>query len=379
MFKLADEADQAPVIKVFGIGGGGGNALEHMVKTGIEGVEFICANTDSQALKSSSAGTILRLGSKSPKGLGAGADPKVGREAALEDRDRLMELLEGCDMAFIAAGMGGGTGSGAAPVLAQVAREMDILTVAVVTRPFDFEGDKRAAVAAQGIDELGQFVNSLITIPNDKLNSVLGGDMTMLNAFAAANDVLLGAVQGIAEIITRPGLINVDFADVRTVMSEKGMAMMGTGRAQGEGRAEVAAEAAISSPLLEDVNLCGAKGILVNITAGPDLTIGEFGQIGARVRQLASDSASVVAGAVSDPEMSGDIRVTIVATGLGDAPEKEDVSRIRLVQNARVSADYKSFDRPTVLRNEGPEDTAGKAGQDPDYLDIPAFLRRQAD
>lgn len=388
MFTLADGADQAPVtpvIKVIGVGGGGGNAVQHMAQAGIEGVEFICANTDLQALQDKTART-LQLGVKLTGGQGAGSEPDVGREAAREDRDRLRDALEGCDMVFIAAGMGGGTGTGATPVLAQVAQEMGILTVAVVTRPFDFEGKKRAAVADKGIQELGQSVNSLITIPNEKLKSVLGADTSLLSAFAAANDVLLNAVQGIAEIITRPGLVNVDFADVCTVMSEKGMAMMGAGKAQGEGRAEVAAEAAISSPLLEDVNLSGAKGILVNVTAGMDLTIGEYDQIGARVKQLASDSATVVAGAVIDPELSGDIRVTIVATGLGDAPEKPDASRVRLVQNARISADYKDFERPTALRNQAPEDTPegtpdrqGKPAGDAEYLNVPAFLRRQAD
>ena len=388
MFTLADGADQAPVtpvIKVIGVGGGGGNAVQHMARTGIEGVEFICANTDLQALQDKTART-LQLGVKLTGGQGAGSEPDVGREAAREDRDRLRDALEGCDMVFIAAGMGGGTGTGATPVLAQVAQEMGILTVAVVTRPFDFEGKKRAAVADKGIQELGQSVNSLITIPNEKLKSVLGADTSLLNAFAAANDVLLNAVQGIAEIITRPGLVNVDFADVCTVMSEKGMAMMGAGKAQGEGRAEVAAEAAISSPLLEDVNLSGAKGILVNVTAGMDLTIGEYDQIGARVKQLASDSATVVAGAVIDPELSGDIRVTIVATGLGDASEKLDASQVRLVQNARISADYKDFERPTALRNQAPEDMPedtrdrqGKPAGDAEYLNVPAFLRRQAD
>ena len=391
MFKLVDGADQAPVtpvIRVIGIGGGGGNAVQHMAEHGIEGVEFICANTDLQALRGKTART-LQLGGQLTGGQGAGSKPDVGREAALEDRGRLQEALEGCDMVFIAAGMGGGTGTGAAPVLAQVAQEMGILTVAVVTRPFDFEGKKRRAVADRGIEDLGQFVNSLITIPNEKLTSVLGAEMTLLNAFAAANDVLLNAVQGIAEIITKPGLVNVDFADVRTVMSEKGMAMMGAGKAQGEGRAEAAAEAAINSPLLEDVSLSGAKGILVNVTAGMDLTIGEYNEIGARVKKRASDSATVVAGAVIDPALSGDIRVTIVATGLGDAParsEAPDASRVRLVQNTRISADYREFEQPTVLRNQAPaeppkdtRDPQGKPAEDAEYLSVPAFLRRQAD
>ena len=378
MFELVDATNQAAIIKVMGVGGGGGNAVQHMLGVNIEGVEFLCANTDSQALKNSNAKTVLQLGSNITKGLGAGADPEVGRQAALEDRDRLMDVLDGSDMVFITAGMGGGTGTGAAPIVAQIAKEMGILTVAVVTRPFAFEGKKRAAIASEGIVELSQFVDSLITIPNEKLLSVLGRDVSLLNAFSAANDVLLGAVQGIAELITCPGLINVDFADVRTVMSEMGMAMMGSGKAQGEERAKVAAEAAISSPLLEDVNLSGARGILVNITAGMDLSIGEFDEVGTTVKQFASDNATVVVGTVIDPEMSGDIRVTIVATGLGNML-KEDASRVKLVQNDSISVDYKDFERPTVIRNQTTEAEEGTVAGDADYLDIPAFLRRQAD
>jgi len=381
MFELVDADNQAAIIKVIGVGGGGGNAVEHMVNANIDGVEFICTNTDSQALKKSSAKTILQLGHNVTKGLGAGADPEIGRQAALEDRDRLMDVLEGSDMIFINAGMGGGTGTGAAPIVAQVAKEMGILTVAVVTRPFAFEGKKRAEVADKGIKELSQYVDSLITIPNEKLLAVLGREISLLNAFGAANDVLLGAVQGIAELITCPGLINVDFADVRTVMSEMGMAMMGSGKAQGEDRARVAAEAAISSPLLEDVNLSGARGLLVNITAGMDLSIGEFDEVGNTVKQFASENATVVVGTVIDPEMSGDMRVTIVATGLGEGV-RQDVSRVKLVQAAAGGGiDYKEFDRPTVMRNQSSEEN--KPGEplenDPDYLDIPAFLRRQAD
>ncbi len=377
MFELVDAANQAAVIKVIGVGGGGGNAVQHMLGGNIEGVEFICANTDSQALKNSGAKTVLQLGSNMTKGLGAGANPEVGRQAALEDRDRLMDVLDGSDMVFITAGMGGGTGTGAAPIVAQVAKEMGILTVAVVTRPFAFEGKKRGAVAEEGIIELSQFVDSLITIPNEKLLSVLGRDVSLLNAFSAANDVLLGAVQGIAELITCPGLINVDFADVRTVMSEMGMAMMGSGKAQGEERAKIAAEAAISSPLLEDVNLSGARGILVNITAGMDLSIGEFDEVGTTVKEFASENATVVVGTVIDPEMSGDIRVTIVATGLGNI--KDDASRIKLVQNEDMSVNYRDLERPTVMRNKAPEKEEGMVKGDADYLDIPAFLRRQAD
>ena len=378
MFELVDAANQTAVIKVIGVGGGGGNAVEHMLHATIDGVEFICANTDAQALKNSTARTILQLGGNVTKGLGAGANPDVGRQAALEDRDRIMDVLDNSDMVFITAGMGGGTGTGAAPIVAQVAKEMGILTVAVVTRPFAFEGKKRAAIADEGIRELGQFVDSLITIPNEKLLSVLGRDVSLLNAFGAANDVLLGAVQGIAQLITCPGLINVDFADVRTVMSEMGMAMMGSGKAQGEDRARVAAQAAISSPLLEDVNLSGAKGILVNITAGMDMSIGEFDEVGGTVKDFASDNATVVVGTVIDPEMSGEMRVTIVATGLGHSA-REDISRMKLVKDNQGSVDYKELERPTVMRNRNSQAGGNPAEQDPDYLDIPAFLRRQAD
>ena len=378
MFELVESANQTAIIKVIGVGGGGGNALEHMLKGDIEGVDFICANTDAQALKNSSARTILQLGGNVTKGLGAGADPDIGRQAALEDRDRIMDVLEGSDMVFITAGMGGGTGTGAAPVVAQVAKEMGILTVAVVTRPFSFEGKKRAQIADNGIRDLSQFVDSLITIPNEKLMTVLGRDVSLLNAFAAANDVLLGAVQGIAQLITCPGLINVDFADVRTVMSEMGMAMMGSGKAQGEDRARVAAEAAISSPLLEDINLAGARGILVNITAGLDFSIGEFEEVGNTIKQFASDNATVVVGTVIDPEMSGELRVTIVATGLGHAA-REEVSRVKIVE-PNHKLDYRDFERPTIIRNKGGNAAAAAVdSQDPDYLDIPAFLRRQAD
>src|SRR5471032_543779 len=317
MFELMDSYSQSAIIKVLGVGGGGGNAVSHMVTAGLEGVEFICINTDAQALKHSKVRTALQIGCNITKGLGAGADPEVGRQAAMEDRDRIIELIEGCDMLFITAGMGGGTGTGAAPVVAQVAKELGILTVSVVTRPFEMEGNKRSRVADQGMLELSKYVDSLITIPNQKLLSVLGSSTTLLDAFKAANTVLQGAVQGIAELITRPGLINVDFADVRTVMSETGMAMMGSGTAGGESRARQAAAAAVSSPLLEDINLAGAHGILVNVTAGLDLSIGEFEEVGSIVKEYASDDATVVVGTVIDPEMSDQIRVTVVATGLG--------------------------------------------------------------
>jgi len=376
MFELVDASNQAAIIKVIGIGGSGGNAVQHMLGESIEGVEFICGNTDAQSLKNSTARTILQLGANVTKGLGAGADPEVGRQAALEDRDRIVDVLEGSDMVFITAGMGGGTGTGATPIVAQVAKEMGILTVAVVTRPFIFEGKKRAQIADDGIKELAQFVDSLITIPNEKLLTVLGREISLLNAFGAANDVLLDAVQGIAQLITCPGLINVDFADVRTVMAEMGMAMMGSGKAQGEDRARASAEAAISSPLLEDINLSGARGILVNITAGMDLSIGEFDEVGGTVKQFASENATVVVGTVIDPEMSGEMRVTIVATGLGQPAMSEEISRVKL---AAGNVDYKDLERPTVMRDQAPKKEVNPLEDSHEYLDIPAFLRRQAD
>ncbi|MDA0820804.1 MAG: cell division protein FtsZ [Proteobacteria bacterium] len=382
MFELVDAYSQNAVIKVIGVGGGGGNAVQHMLGAAIEGVDFVCANTDAQALKNSSAKTALQLGSDITKGLGAGANPEIGRQAALEDRDRISDVLEGSDMVFITAGMGGGTGTGAAPVVAQIAKEMGILTVAVVTKPFSFEGRKRTETANDGIRELSQFVDSLITIPNEKLLSVLGRDISLLDAFKAANDVLLGAVQGIAELITCPGLINVDFADVRTVMSEMGMAMMGSGSGRGADRARDAAEAAISSPLLEDINLAGAKGILVNITSGLDLTMGEFEEVGNTVKSFASDNATVVVGTVIDQNMEDKIRVTVVATGIGSSSDtrmKEEVPKL----NAKVAdpdLDYKTLERPTVIRKHPESIEYGEAKMsNPDYLDIPAFLRRQAD
>src|SRR5210317_2381469 len=317
MFELVENYTPSATIKVIGVGGGGGNAVAQMIDASIDGVEFIAANTDAQALRQFKGKTILQIGSSVTKGLGAGANPEVGRQAALEDRDHIVEMLAGADMVFITAGMGGGTGTGAAPVIAQAAKEQGILTVAVVTKPFHFEARRRMQIAEKGIEELAAHVDSLITIPNSKLGDVLGGETLLLNAFKAANDVLQGAVQGIAELITRPGLINVDFADVRTVMSEMGMAMMGSGQASGEGRAREAAEAAISSPLLEDIDLSGARGILVNVTAGMDLSIGEFQQVGDTVKQCAADDATVVVGTVIDPDISNTIRVTVVATGLG--------------------------------------------------------------
>ena len=381
MFELMEDHKEEAVIKVIGVGGGGGNAVEHMVCQTIEGVEFTTANTDSQALRNSSANVTLQLGANVTKGLGAGANPNIGREAAEEDRETIIKTLQGADMIFIAAGMGGGTGTGAAPVVAEIAKEMGILTVSVVTKPFPFEGKKRMSYADQGIDALAKSVDSLITIPNEKLLKVLGPGTSLLDAFKAANNVLLGAVQGIAELITRPGLINVDFADVRTVMSEMGTAMMGSGIASGEDRAEEAAEAAISSPLLEDVDLAGARGILVNITAGMDISIDEFETVGNAVKAFASENATVVVGAVIDPEMSNELRVTVVATGIG-GESKPDITLVApkvvgldCTPTMTPQADYAS---ETVAMTDSNAQKMASADLD-NYLDIPAFLRKQAD
>ena len=389
MFVLADSENQGAVIKVVGVGGGGGNAVTHMVNSGIEGVDFICINTDAQALKNSKVKMSLQIGQNITKGLGAGADPEVGRQAAMEDRDRIVELIDGSDMIFITAGMGGGTGTGAAPVVAQVAKELGILTVAVVTKPFEMEGNKRLTFADQGIHELGKHVDSLITIPNQKLLTVLGGDTTLLDAFKSANHVLQGAVQGIAELITRPGLINVDFADVRTVMAETGMAMMGSGAATGENRARAAAEAAISSPLLEDVNLSGAHGLLINVTAGMDLRTSEFHVVGDTVKQYASEDATIVVGYVIDPEMTDQIRVTVVATGIGRQQAVRAVPtggqpKVEVVANntRRRAVDtgvYSDFETPAHMRRRAMAVGDDVRSDSADYLDIPAFLRRQAD
>ncbi|MFC6841404.1 cell division protein FtsZ [Xanthomonas theicola] len=407
-FELIEKMAPNAVIKVVGVGGGGGNAVAHMVSSSVDGVEFITANTDSQAIKNCGAKLQLQLGSNVTKGLGAGANPEVGRQAALEDRERIMDALQGADMVFITAGMGGGTGTGAAPVVAQLAKEMGILTVAVVTKPFPFEGRRRMQVALKGIEELSQHCDSLITIPNEKLITVLGRNATMIQAFRAANDVLQGAVQGIADLIVRPGLINVDFADVRTVMSEMGLAMMGTGSARGDDRAQAAAEAAIQNPLLDDVNLAGANGILVNITAGPDFTMSEFDEIGRTIEGFSSEDATVVVGTVLDPDMQDEVRVTVVATGLNRAVSRqaqrpEQRAPIKLVRNATTGQpELGGFDhggdavskavggamglglrRPSgdAMGSSGSGSVSAPAAADlpNDYLDIPAFLRRQAD
>ncbi len=379
MFELMDAYSQSAVIKVLGVGGGGGNAVKHMASCGIEGVDFICTNTDRQALQTSKVKTTLQIGCNITKGLGAGADPDVGRQAAMEDRDRIHEVIEGADMLFITAGLGGGTGTGAAPIIAQVAKELNILTVAVVTKPFEMEGAKRMSIADEGIVEIGRYVDSLITIPNEKLLTVLGSETTLLEAFKAANQVLQGAVQGIAELITRPGLINVDFADVRTVMAKMGMAMMGSGSATGEDRAREAAEAAVSSPLLEDINLAGAQGILVNVTAGSDLSIGEFDEIGNTVKEFASDDATVVVGTVIDPDMTNNIRVTVVATGLGKpAGLQQAAMRVVRSETDAKEPNYAVLDKPTVQRRAVGDDLE-ESPETIEMLDIPAFLRRQVD
>jgi cell division protein FtsZ len=398
MYEMVEKITPNAVIKVIGVGGGGGNAVAHMVNANIEGVEFICANTDAQAMKSCGSRTVLQLGANVTKGLGAGANPEVGRQAALEDRERVEELLEGADMVFITAGMGGGTGTGAAPVVAQLAKEKGILTVAVVTKPFPFEGRRRMQVAMKGIEDLSQHVDSLIIVPNEKLLSVLGREVTLLSAFKAANEVLQGAVQGIADLITAPGLINVDFADVRTVMSEMGEAMMGSGHANGDDRAQAAAEAAVNNPLLEDVNLAGACGILVNVTAGPNLTMREFEEIGRVVHDFASEDATVVVGTSLDSELQDEVRVTVVATGLNRAatsrqPQRQSGKRTEQLEPRQ----RQPRPRPVVLRTgtdnqavdyassesaapaHAKKQEAPSADTSIDILDIPAFLRHQAD
>ena len=409
MFELADSLPENAVIKVLGVGGGGGNAVQHMLTTDIEGVEFICANTDAQALHGMSAGSVIQIGGELTKGLGAGANPEVGRQAAQEDRKQIQEMIQGADMICITAGMGGGTGTGAAPIVAEVAKELGILTVAVVTKPFPFEGRKRMRIAEEGINELKDHVDSLIIIPNEKLMQVMGKNCSLINAFNAANDVLSNAVRGIADLITRPGMINVDFADVRAVMSSMGMAMMGTGHATGDDRAIVATEAAIQSPLLEDVDLKGASGILVNITAGLDLSLGEFTEVGHIIEEYASENATVVVGTVIDPDMTDELRVTVVATGLVSnvaAQITVETEQVKVASSGRsssnrssVSGSYSQHQMDLPVKNKS-RDHSGrthlqeqvelpaepvqqplkKTGTgDLDFLDIPAFLRRQAD
>lgn len=397
--EVVDSFTDNAIIRVIGVGGAGGNALEHMVSSEIEGVDFICANTDSQALGRSTAETVIQIGTQTTRGRGAGARPTVGRDSALEDREVIREAIEGTEMLFITAGMGGGTGTGAAPVVAEVAKEMGVLTVAVVTKPFEMEGKKRMTIAQEGIEELSQHVDSIITIPNEKLMTVFGEDMTLKDAFREADGVLHGAVQGIAELITREGMVNVDFADVKTVMSEMGMAMMGTGHATGENRAAEAADVALHSPLLDDIDLRGARGVLVNITSGYDLSMGQYKAVGSAVHQYASEEATIVIGTAFDPEMENEIRVTVVATGLDTLKKEEQPQhKPKLVEVEQVQRtgtdDYVpnlnrsgDLDRPTYQRNEtvsqgfagsGGGSAGSSSGLNEDYLDIPAFLRTQA-
>ena len=383
MFEIVDTQPQEAVIKVVGVGGCGGNAVDHMINEGVDGVEFICANTDSQALKRNKAKTLLQLGPNVTKGLGAGANPDIGREAAVEDRERIIELIEGADMLFLTAGMGGGTGTGAAPIVAEAARELGILTVAVVTKPFAFEG-KRQKIAQQGLEELCRHVDSLIVIPNDKLMQVLGEDVSMLDAFKAANTVLHGAVAGIAEVIKCPGLVNVDFADVRTVMSEMGMAMMGSAVAAGLDRAHSAAEQAVASPLLEDINLAGARGVLVNITASSSLKMKEVHEVMDTIKGFTAEDATVIVGTVIDEAMEDRLRVTMVATGLGGTINRHQQKPLTMVKNGTdstsIAVNYGDLEAPAVMRRRS-RDAAVEAMKQSgvDMLDIPAFLRKQAD
>jgi cell division protein FtsZ len=381
MFELMDVDTQDAVIKVIGVGGCGGNAVDHMISSGLTGVEFIAINTDAQALKRNQAKLQLQLGNGVTKGLGAGANPDIGREAALEDRERIAELIDGADMLFITAGMGGGTGTGAAPVVAEVAKELGILTVAVVTKPFMFEG-KRVRAANAGIEALARHVDSLIIIPNEKLMQVLGDDISMLDAFKAANEVLHGAVGGIAEVINCPGLVNVDFADVRTVMSEMGMAMMGSAQASGENRARIAAEQAVASPLLEDVNLAGARGVLVNITASSTVKMREIHEVMNTIKEFTAEEATVIVGQVLDDSMEGALRVTMVATGLGSPVARQQVKPMQIIRTGTDDAPMMmggSDEVPNVMTSRRSRTIQAMTDSGIDTLDIPAFLRRQAD
>jgi cell division protein FtsZ len=380
MFELMDVESQDAVIKVIGVGGCGGNAVDHMITSGLTGVEFIAINTDAQALKRNKAKMQLQLGNNVTKGLGAGANPDIGREAALEDRERIAEMIDGADMLFITAGMGGGTGTGAAPVVAEVAKELGILTVAVVTKPFLFEG-KRVRAANAGIEALSKHVDSLIIIPNEKLMQVLGDDVSMLDAFKAANNVLHGAVGGIAEVINCPGLVNVDFADVRTVMSEMGMAMMGSAEASGENRARIAAEQAVASPLLEDVNLAGARGVLVNITASSTVKMREIHEVMNTIKSFTAEEATVIVGQVLDDSMEDSLRVTMVATGLGSAVARLQPKPMQIIRTGTDDMPMMGAadDMPNVMTSRRERTIRAMEDSGIEKLDIPAFLRKQAD
>ena len=386
-YELMDNSGNA-VIKVIGVGGGGGNAVNHMVNAGIEGVQFISANTDAQALRQMNVDTIVQLGVELTKGLGAGTRPEIGRQAAEETRERIREVLDGADMVFLTAGMGGGTGTGAITVFADVAKELGVLTVAVVSKPFDFEGTKKKGVAENGLRELEKLVDSLIIIPNQKLLPTLGNNRSLVESFRVANEVLLDAVQGITELITHPGLMNVDFADVKTVMSNMGSAIMGSGVASGENRARLAAEKAIACPLLEDINLQGARGILVNVTSNGDLGLNEFDEIGGIMHNFASDDADIKIGMAVNPNMGNEIKVTVVATGMGEKAKAN--APIKLVQKvAAGEVNYDQLEKPTIIRQQRQESSREpretRFGAQPrnemdlEYLDVPAFLRRQAD
>jgi cell division protein FtsZ len=386
MFEIVDAQGQEAVIKVIGVGGCGGNAVDHMIDKGVQGVEFITANTDAQALRRNQSKVQLQLGSGITKGLGAGANPEVGRQSAIEDRERVKEAIAGADMLFLTAGMGGGTGTGAAPVVAEIAKELGILTVAVVTKPFAFEG-KRQRIAHEGIEALSPHVDSLIIVPNDKLMEVLGSQVTLDGAFRAANDVLHGAVAGIAEIISCPGMINVDFADVRTVMAEMGMAMMGSARASGPERARLAAEQAVACPLLEDVNIADARGVLVNISASKaSFQLQEMYDVMGTIKAFSAESAHPIIGTVYDEELGDALRVTIIATGLGKPPLRMQkpltvVTAKTGTDNQPVEVDYGALEMPAVLRSKRNRDATVEAMRQSgvEMLDIPAFLRKQAD
>ncbi len=388
MLKLMDNFLEKAVIKVIGVGGGGGNAIEHMVHSNIDGIEFIYANTDAQALQNATARSLVQLGASITKGLGAGTNPEIGRKSALEDKDRIYDVLEGSDMIFITAGMGGGTGTGAAPVVAEMAKELGILTVAIVTTPFPFEGRKRIQIADIGTKNLGLLVDSLITIPNVKLLSILGKGITLLDAFKTANNVLLGVVQGIADLITRPGLINVDFTDVRTVISKIGIAMMGSGSARGGNRARAAAETAVSGPLLKNINLDGARGVLINITAGMDMSISEFEEVGDEVKIFTTDDATVIVGTVIDPYIFDELKVTVVATGLGTLhnheiiKKTENIKQHQIAKSNHINCFYQEKPEQSVIvchQNKFDNfEITSIFKQSMNYLDIPSFLRRQA-
>jgi len=394
LFTFEDTAGLSAKIKVIGIGGGGGNALNNMITQKLRGVEFIVANTDAQAIERNHAETKLQLGSDITRGLGAGANPNIGRDAAESERDRIREFLQDTDMVFITAGMGGGTGTGAAPVIAEVAKDLGVLTVAVVTKPFNFEGKRRMRQAEAGIAELREFVDTLITIPNQKLIGAVGKNTSMLEAFRKADDVLLQAVRGIAELITHTGYMNVDFADVKAVMSDtRGVAMMGSGSASGESRAIEAAERAISSPLLEDIDIHGAQGILVNVTGNEEMTLAEYDEAVSIIHNMADEDANIICGMVYDQEAGEELRVTVVATGLSGensvrlaaTMREKDVTPMPRMPNIQQPVvpmpQVATGQRPTAQPQQQQQQTSPfeQPGFNDDEFSVPTFLRRQAD